>query len=113
MHRYQIIGGKGFEYRLSLDDLPSATLLHSDEDLKTENLKYADGIPVVMWDQSTGKTKVYNHLNFIVETHETNEGLTRIVGFDVEPLSIDWGYSHPCLGFGDEAPDTTVHDAVE
>ena len=88
-------------------------MLHSDEALQTANVKYADGIPVVVWDQASGKTKVYNHLNFIVETHETNEGLNRIVGFDVEPLSIDWGYSHPCLGFGDEAEDKTVHDAVK
>jgi hypothetical protein len=37
---------------------------------------------------------VYNHLVFTVEVHESDDQL-RIVGFEVEPLSIDWGDS-PC-----------------
>lgn len=54
---------------------------------------------------------MYNHLNLIVETHKTSEGLQRIVGFDVETLSIDWGYSHPCAGYSDPKSHATVHDA--
>jgi hypothetical protein len=96
-----------------LDELPSATLVHLDDNLQTANIQYADGIPVVHWDRETKKAKVMNHLNLIVETHETSEGLKRIVGFDVEPLSIDWGYSHPCLGFDDQVEEKTIHDAVK
>ena len=38
MHRYQVIGSAGFEYRLMLDELPSATLLHLDDALQIENI---------------------------------------------------------------------------
>lgn len=65
------------------------------------DVNYQDGIPIVKITKD-GKTIVYNHLNFVIETHKTAEGLDRIVGFDVEPMSIDWGV--PC------AEKSTAHD---
>ena len=86
-----------------LDDLPSATVEIVDSNATLPNNftaptgqhyeNYQDGIPIVNMTKDN-KTMVYNHLNFTIETHKTAEGLDRIVGFDVEPMSIDWGV--PC-----------------
>ena len=70
MHKYELLSDKHFEYRLSLDDLPSATLEHSADD-SIEKIKYADSIPIARVNE-TGKIVVYNHLNLIVETHKTS-----------------------------------------
>ena len=72
---------------------------------------YANGIPLIEYNAQTDKKKVYNHLHLIIETHQTNEGLQRIVGFDVEAMSIDWGFAHPCLGYDDPAFNNSVHEA--
>ena len=38
---------------------------------------------------------VMNHLVMTVDTHTTSSGAIRIVGFEVEAFSVDWGES-PC-----------------
>jgi hypothetical protein len=97
MHRYQLIGSKHFEYKLILDDLPSATIHHG----KQETPEYNDTIPIVDLQANKSSnfdnTIVYNHLNLLVQISPADGNNNRIVGFDVEPMSIDWSLmGGPC-----------------
>lgn len=87
-----------------VDDLPSATVYKRDK--STTNsvglpaVEYDYGIPVANkvlkpLGPDTGEITVNNHLVLTVETHQTDNGAIRIVGFDVEASSIDWG-ENPC-----------------
>jgi len=44
--------------------------------------------------------KLMNHLVLNIQTHTTDNGAIRIVGFEVEAFSVDWGDS-PCQGSDD------------
>ena len=45
--------------------------------------------------EDTSTILVNNHLELIVQTHEIEDNKYRIVGFEVEPLSIKWGQVEP------------------
>jgi transmembrane 9 superfamily member 2/4 len=47
---------------------------------------------------------VFNHLIFTVETHMQSDNKVRIVGFEIEPVSIDW-HDNPCTHAVTEAPE--------
>ena len=114
MHRLKVLADQNFTYRLFVDDLPSATINRKKSNPDTINFsneqqtgsegdippddtfEYDHGIPVAKFDSVDSATiLVYNHLEIIVETHAIDEKTYRIVGFQVEPLSIDWGESDP------------------
>ena len=43
-----------------------------------------------------GQISVMNHLELTVDTHTTDSGSIRIVGFEVEAFSVNWG-ANACL----------------
>ena len=86
-----------------IDDLPSATAYKSHFNLTTvkeqeqyEIIRYDYGIPVVHKNIKahgpfSNEIIVNNHLVMTVNTHTTNSGAIRIVGFEVEAFSVNWG----------------------
>ena len=78
----------GFRYKLYLDDLPSATMLRTpDGELVPD---YQDGIPIGIYDRKNHQVIIYNHLIITVKTHfAVGSQEQRIVGFEVEPRSVD------------------------
>lgn len=38
---------------------------------------------------SNGKNYIYNHLKFVLKYHKDPQGLYRVVGFLIEPKSVD------------------------
>lgn len=79
-----------YHYRLYIDGLPSASVLR-DKANKELPADYYHGIPIGKFDKDTFETTIYNHLDIIVVVHDTMEGHHRIVGFEVEPYSINEG----------------------
>ena len=78
---------QGYEYRLYLDDLPSATIITSPTG--ESKIDYQHGIPIGKYDRETKELMIYNHLEMTVKTHwESGSDKQRIVGFEVEPRSI-------------------------
>lgn len=62
-------------------------------------IEYDHGIPIARFaspDDDPETVLMYNHLELIVELHEVGDNKYRIVGFEVEPLSKDWGQNEPC-----------------
>ena len=79
-----------YTYRLYIDDLPSATI-HRDPEDKSVAVDYLEGIPIGVYSRAADIIIIYNHLNITVYTHTTLEGYERIVGFEVEPMSLGEG----------------------
>ena len=52
---------------------------------------FLEGTPIGVYSKATDLIIIYNHLNITVYTHSTLEGHERIVGFEVEPMSIGEG----------------------
>jgi hypothetical protein len=77
---------KDFEYKIYIDDLPSATVTRDRMDEQVFN--YFDGIPLGKYDERKKEWHIFNHLDITVETHLTIEGDERIVGLDIEPMSL-------------------------
>jgi hypothetical protein len=75
-----------YEYRLYIDDLPSATLVPTNDG--TKKVDYFEGIPIGLYVESSDKLYLFNHLNITIYAHDTIEGHERIVGFEVQPMSI-------------------------
>lgn len=67
--------------------MPSATILR-DKNNKELPVDYASGIPIGEFED-VGFIKIYNHLDIVVIVHDTMEGHHRIVGFEVEPYSLN------------------------
>jgi len=104
-----------------VDDLPSATLLSpkvTPEQPMTGTFAsgvpdsfhlvgigdaiYDDGLKVAQYYLHKKEIRVYNHLEITVEVHQGLSDKFRIVGFEVEPKSIDWE-GDPCHEFEDKA----------
>jgi hypothetical protein len=51
-------------------------------------MDYFDGIPIGLYVPTNDRFLIYNHLNITVFTHTTFENAERIVGFEVEPMSL-------------------------
>ena len=99
-----------------IDDLPSATVIspkatkpESAQDLidsdkyklvgMMDEVIYTEGLKLSKYDLLTKQLRVMNHLDITVEVHGGITGdRLKIVGFDVESKSIDWG-SNPCGKF--------------
>ena len=106
-----------------IDDLPSATVIPPKatpeetvrEYIDSEKYElvgmqkevvYTEGLQVAQYDVLYRQLRVMNHLDITVEIHA---GITgdqyKIVGFDVEPKSIDWG-DNPCRKLDDDPLNT-------
>ena len=100
-----------FLYRLYVDDLPSATMVHDpdDPDKNMVHPDYDDGIPVGVYNEKDGSIMIYNHLKMTILTHFEggSDQKQRIVGFDVEPQSIHYD-EH---GEGDDVVVEDNHEA--
>lgn len=75
-----------YKYKLYIDDLQSATVRRDKNGDK--EMDHEEGIPIGVWDSTDNSVIVFNHLNMTIYTHTTNEGNLRIVGFEVEPMSL-------------------------
>jgi len=95
----------GFRYKLYLDGLPSAVKVRND-DTGEWMTDYDHGIPIGRFDKETKRAIIYNHLEFIIKTHEVDgdPDQRRVVGFEVKPKSIRKG-SKIYRGVLDEQPD--------
>ena len=61
-----------------------------------KDVVYTEGLMLAKYDLLKQEIRVMNHLDITVEVHGGITGdRLKIVGFDVEPKSIDWG-SNPC-----------------
>ena len=103
-NRLKIMAQQNYEYKLLLDDLPSATVYKREVNTTNSDtrplLEYDYGIPVAnqiikATGPHKGEISVMNHLVLTVDTHTTDSGAIRIVGFEVEAKSINWG-DDPC-----------------
>ena len=115
-NRYNMMSHNKYFYRLMVDDLPSATLLSPKKpDEQPMNATFASGVPETFHLVGIGdavyddglkvayyynfmqqkEIRVYNHLEITVEVHKGLSDKFRIVGFEVEPKSIDWE-GNPC-----------------
>lgn len=72
-----------YHHNWLMDNLPAASIIDSDQFVETEYI----GFPVG-YIGSKGTKFLYNHVNIIIEYHTVSEGAHRIVGFYVEPLSV-------------------------
>ena len=107
---------QNYAYYLMVDDLPSASVHRGSQKNTTNHVDqapwviYDAGIPVARPVIKPGgpmkdELMVMNHLLITIETHAVDEkanGAIRIVGFEVEAKSINWG-DDPC---GREALDS-------
>lgn len=64
LHKFSLIADKEFEYKLLLDDLPSAVIKKFENE---HDLSYDDTIPIAQ--RTDQGIKVFNHLHLKVETH--------------------------------------------
>lgn len=77
-----------YEYRLYIDDLPSATIVPNNDGSSDRKVDYFEGIPIGLYVKATDSLYLFNHMNITIFTHTTYEGHERIVGFEVQPMSI-------------------------
>ena len=82
----------GYHNNWIIDNLPSASIGLNDENglLQTH---YAGGFPIGFVDIGSDDKKdvyVFNHVNIVLEIHQPeNESGHRVVGFKVEPISVN------------------------
>jgi transmembrane 9 superfamily protein 2/4 len=82
---------ESYHHNWILDNIPAASVVDTETFVTTS---YSRGFPVGHYDHVAGKHYLYNHANIVVEYHEVVPDGNRIVGFYVEPFSID----HKFLG---------------
>jgi transmembrane 9 superfamily protein 2/4 len=93
----------GYHNNWIIDNMPSASIGSLENGQRQKH--YAGGFPIGFIDGNSIKDKkskkdrdayIYNHVNIVLDYHEPEgmEGEYRIVGFSVEPFSID----HTFLG---------------
>ena len=79
-----------YRYSLYLDDLPSATVTWDFiGDTKEKLYDYFDGIKVGEYFPEDDTAIIYNHWDITITYHNTLDDQSRIVGFDVMPLSMN------------------------
>ena len=78
-----------------LDNLPASMKI---EDATTETVQYFDGFPIGFVEGK--EAYIYNHANIAVSYHEVEAeaGKYRIVGFQVEPFSINHEFASKAKG---------------
>lgn len=84
----------GYHNNWIIDNLPSAALGITEKGFKRKH--YAGGFPIGFTDTVTKAPYVFNHVNIHIDFHEvegSNEEY-RVVGFSVEPISIDHKFAN-------------------
>lgn len=87
--------GYGYHNNWIIDNMPSASIASSESGHRQKH--YAGGFPIGFIDKDSGKNKdmyIFNHVNIILDHHEPEETPEkyRVVGFSVEPLSVNHAY---------------------
>lgn len=99
----------GYHNNWIIDNMPSASIAHSETG--HSQMHYAGGFPIGFMDANSLTTEttkkrrhkamykipdmyIFNHVNIILDTHEPEgmKGQYRVVGFSVEPLSIEHAF---------------------
>mmetsp|Transcript_12152 Transcript_12152/g.36621 ORF Transcript_12152/g.36621 Transcript_12152/m.36621 type:complete len:664 (+) Transcript_12152:48-2039(+) len=75
-----------YHHNWILDNIPAASVVDTETYVTTS---YSRGFPVGYYDKVQGLHYLYNHASIVVEFHEAVEDGNRVVGFYVEPFSID------------------------
>jgi transmembrane 9 superfamily member 2/4 len=85
----------GYHNNWIIDNLPSAAVGLNSATGGTQT-HYAGGFPIGFIASNTKKPYIFNHVNIIVDYHQRDPDIEsyRVVGFSVEPMSID----HEFLG---------------
>ena len=80
----------GYHNNWIIDNLPSAAVGLNAVTRKKQK-HYAGGFPIGFLSADTGKPYIFNHVNIIVDYHQYDPEIEsyRVVGFAVEPISID------------------------
>mmetsp|Transcript_15218 Transcript_15218/g.20094 ORF Transcript_15218/g.20094 Transcript_15218/m.20094 type:complete len:646 (+) Transcript_15218:68-2005(+) len=84
---------EGYHHNWIVDNLPAASIVENDLYTSTS---YTQGFPVGY--QMDGVVFVNNHVKIIIDFHSvqtTDPELSRIVGFEVEPLSVKHEFMDP------------------
>ncbi|CAM4775184.1 unnamed protein product [Rotaria magnacalcarata] len=77
---------KNYYVHLLIDNLPCATKF---ENVETHEVLYEHGYRLGLYTKKTEETYINNHLIMKLYYHKESEDLYRVVGFEVEPKSID------------------------
>ncbi|KAJ1453021.1 hypothetical protein M885DRAFT_525240 [Pelagophyceae sp. CCMP2097] len=77
---------EAYHHNWIVDNIPAASVIDSEQFVTTS---YSRGFPLGYYDRVAGKHYLYNHANIVVEYHEAAPDGNRIVGFYVEPFSVD------------------------
>jgi len=95
---------EGYHHNWILDNLPAASII--DDEMYTVT-SYTQGFPIGF--KVEGQTYVNNHVKLIIDYHEVQADppLARVVGFEVEPLSVKHTFMDPKAGkdWGGDASD--------
>lgn len=75
-----------YHVHLLIDNLPCATRYVIPE---TQEVFFDHGYKLGWVDEQSGKIFVNNHLDIVLKYHEPTEGVYRVVGFEVQPKSIN------------------------
>mmetsp|Transcript_2667 Transcript_2667/g.4265 ORF Transcript_2667/g.4265 Transcript_2667/m.4265 type:complete len:649 (+) Transcript_2667:89-2035(+) len=77
---------EAYHHNWIVDNIPAASVIDTEQYVTTS---YSRGFPVGYYDRVVGKHFLYNHASIVIEYHEAIENGNRIVGFYVEPFSIE------------------------
>mmetsp|Transcript_4729 Transcript_4729/g.19269 ORF Transcript_4729/g.19269 Transcript_4729/m.19269 type:complete len:656 (-) Transcript_4729:730-2697(-) len=77
---------EAYHHNWIVDNIPAASVIDTEQYVTTS---YSRGFPVGYYDRVVAKHYLYNHASIVVEYHEAVENGNRIVGFYVEPFSIE------------------------
>lgn len=82
----------GYHNNWIIDNLPSAALGLTSKGNTQKH--YAGGFPIGFIASDTNEAYVYNHVNIVVDYHQADPDVQgyRVVGFAVEPLSINHSF---------------------
>lgn len=89
-----------YRHNWIVDNLPAASILDSEQFSTTQYV----GFPVGF--QQGNNYFIYNHVNIILEYHPVEGEGNRIVGFYVQPLSVQHKFENNALWNGQGAPPT-------
>jgi len=102
---------ESYHHNWILDNIPAASVVDTEAFVTTS---YSRGFPVGRYDHVAGKHYLYNHANIVVEYHEVVPDANRIVGFYVEPFSVDHMFVDDVTWSGkDEAPELQTCSKAE
>jgi len=80
---------QAYHHNWIIDNLPSAAIMYNAKGDKL--VRYAGGFPLGVMDNRAKKAYIYNHVNIRVSYHQYDPKVEeyRVVGFAVEPMSIN------------------------